>query len=131
MIGVITPADWPAEAAALPQVGDARAIDLERIVALRPDLVVAWPYVAPAQLERLRELGLAVYLSDPHTPEAIADDLERLGTLAGTRESALRAAASLSRAPCRACERASAACRECACSTRSGISRSIPSAART
>ena len=54
--------------------------------------MVAWPYVAPAQLEHLRNLGLAVYLSDPHTPEKIADDLERLGALAGTRESALRAA---------------------------------------
>ncbi|MDQ6924052.1 MAG: cobalamin-binding protein, partial [Pseudomonadota bacterium] len=93
VIGVITPADWPAEAAVLPRVGDSRAIDLERIVDLRPDLVVAWPYVAPAQLEHLRDLGFAVYLSDPHTPEGIADDLERLGTLAGTRESALRAAA--------------------------------------
>ena len=94
VIGVIAPADWPAEAAALPQVGDARAVDLERILALQPDLVVAWPYVAPAQIERLRDLGLAVYLSDPHTPEQIADDLERLGTLAGTSESALRAATS-------------------------------------
>jgi iron complex transport system substrate-binding protein len=93
VIGVITPADWPVEAAVLPRVGDSRAIDLERIADLRPDLVVAWPYVAPAQLEHLRDLGLAVYLSDPHTPEEIADDLERLGTLAGTRESALRAAA--------------------------------------
>ena len=93
VIGVITPADWPAEAAVLLRVGDSRAIDLERIADLRPDLVVAWPYVAPAQLEHLRDLGLAVYLSDPHTPEEIADDLERLGTLAGTRESALRAAA--------------------------------------
>ncbi|HEV2038765.1 MAG TPA: cobalamin-binding protein [Casimicrobiaceae bacterium] len=94
VIGVITPADWPAEAAVLPRVGDSRAIDLERIADLRPDLVVAWPYVAPAQLEHLRNLGLAVYSSDPHTPEEIADDLERLGTLAGTRESALRAATS-------------------------------------
>ncbi len=93
VIGVITPADWPPEAAVLPPVGDSRAIDLERIADLRPDLVVAWPYVAPAQLAHLRDLGLAVYLSDPHTPEEIADDLERLGTLAGTRESALRAAA--------------------------------------
>jgi iron complex transport system substrate-binding protein len=92
VVGVIAPADWPAEAAAVPRVGDARAIDLERIVALRPELAVAWPYVAPAQIERLRDLGVAVYLSDPHTPEAIADDLERLGTLAGTRESAVRAA---------------------------------------
>ena len=93
VMGVVAPADWPAEAAGLPRVGDSRAIDLERIAAMRPDLVVAWPYVAPTQIEHLRNLGFAVYLSDPHTPDAIADDLERLGTLAGTRESALRAAA--------------------------------------
>jgi iron complex transport system substrate-binding protein len=92
VVGVITPADWPPEAATVPRIGDARAIDLERIVALRPDLAVAWPYVAPAQIERLRDLGVAVYLSDPHTPEEIAGDLERLGTLAGTGDSALRAA---------------------------------------
>jgi iron complex transport system substrate-binding protein len=92
VVGVIVPADYPPEAAKVPRIGDARAIDLERIVALRPDLAVAWPYVAPAQIERLRELGVAIYLSDPHTPEAIADDLERLGTLAGTGDSALRAA---------------------------------------
>ncbi|MDQ6916320.1 MAG: cobalamin-binding protein [Pseudomonadota bacterium] len=92
VVGVLAPADWPPEAADVARVGDARAIDLERVVALRPDLAVAWPYLAPAQIERLRELGIAVYLSDPHTPEAIADDLERLGTLAGTSESAQRSA---------------------------------------
>jgi len=93
VVGVITPADWPPEAVAVPRIGDSRAIDLERIIASRPDLAVAWPYIAPAQIERLRDLGVAVYLSDPHSPEEIADDLERLGTLAGTSESAHRAAA--------------------------------------
>ncbi len=92
VVGALAPADWPQEAGAVPKVGDARAIDLERIVALRPDLAVAWPYVAPAQIERLRELRIPVYISDPHTPEAIADDLERLGALAGTVESASRSA---------------------------------------
>lgn len=92
VVGVIAPADWPPDATTVARVGDSRALDLERIVALRPDLVVAWPYVAAAQIERLRELGIAIYLSDPHTPEAIADDLERLGTLAGSREAALREA---------------------------------------
>jgi iron complex transport system substrate-binding protein len=92
VVGVITPADWPPEAATVARIGDSRALDLERIVALRPDLAVAWPYIAPAQIERLRDLGVAVYLTDPHTPEEIADDLEHLGTLAGTSESAHRAA---------------------------------------
>jgi iron complex transport system substrate-binding protein len=74
-------------------VGDARALDLERIVSLAPDLAVAWPYVAPAQIERLRALGIPVYLTDPHTLEAIALDIERLGALAGTVEVARPAAA--------------------------------------
>src|SRR5439155_313779 len=78
VVGVLEPADWPPEAARLPRVGDARALDLERIVALKPDLAIVWPYVAPAQLQRLREIGVPVYSSDPHTPEAIAGDLERL-----------------------------------------------------
>lgn len=88
VVGVLSPADWPPEAAHLPRVGDARALDLERIVALAPDLAVAWPYLAPAQIERLRTLGMPVYVSDPRTPEAIAEDIERLGMLAGTAAAA-------------------------------------------
>src|SRR5262249_57042835 len=71
-VGVLSPADWPPQAARLPRVGDASALDLERIVALAPDLAVAWPYLAPAQIERLRALGIPIYVTDPHTPEAIA-----------------------------------------------------------
>jgi iron complex transport system substrate-binding protein len=95
VVGVLSPADWPPEASRLPRVGDARGVDLERVLALAPDLVVAWPYVAPAQLERLRALGVAVYVSDPHTPGAIAEDIERLGKLAGTPAFATRAADAL------------------------------------
>jgi iron complex transport system substrate-binding protein len=93
VVGVLAPADWPPEASALPRVGTAAGLDLERIVALKPDLAVVWPYLAPAQIERLRALGMAVFVSDPHTPAAIAVELERLGTLAGTDASAARAAA--------------------------------------
>jgi len=92
VVGVLSPADWPPEAARLPRVGDALAVDLERVVALGPDLIVTWPYLAPAQIERLRTLGVPIYVSDPHTPEAIAEDLERLGTLAGSADVAARAA---------------------------------------
>ena len=92
VVGVLSPADWPPEAARLPRVGDARALDLERIVALEPDLAVAWPYASPAQVERLRSMGIPVYISDPRTPEAIADDIERLGVLGGSAETATRAA---------------------------------------
>jgi len=92
LVGVLSPADWPPQAARLPRVGDANALDLERIVALAPDLAVAWPYLAPAQIERLRALGIPIYVTDPHTPEAIAADIEKLGALAGTPEVAREAA---------------------------------------
>jgi iron complex transport system substrate-binding protein len=93
IVGVLAPADWPPEVATVPRVGTAAGLDLERIVALKPDLVIVWPYLAPAQIERLRALGIAVFVSDPRTPAAIPVELERLGTLAGTRAAAARAAA--------------------------------------
>lgn len=93
VVGVLSPADWPPEAAKLPKVGDASAVNLEGILALKPDLIVTWPYLAPAQVERLRAMGVPVYLSDPRTPMAIADEIERLGTLTGHAESAAATAA--------------------------------------
>jgi iron complex transport system substrate-binding protein len=85
VIGVSATSDWPPAARALLRVGDARGIDLERIVALDPDLIVTWPYTAPGQVERLRARGIAVFMTDPRTIEGIAADLERLGTLLGTQ----------------------------------------------
>jgi iron complex transport system substrate-binding protein len=93
VVGVLAPADWPPEAARLVRVGTAAGLDLERIVALRPDLVIVWPYLTPTQIERLRAIGTAIFVSDPQTPAAIAVELERLGTLAGTAARAAEAAA--------------------------------------
>jgi iron complex transport system substrate-binding protein len=93
IVGVLSPADFPPEAAKLPRVGDASAVNLEGILALRPDLIVTWPYLPPAQIERLRAMGVPVYLSNPGSPLAIAEEIERLGILTGHAESAARAAA--------------------------------------
>lgn len=85
VVGTVAHSDWPPPARALPRVGDAAALDLERIASLRPDLVVAWPYTAPAQIASLRAQNVAVFVSDPKTIAGIADDVEKLGMLAGTR----------------------------------------------
>jgi iron complex transport system substrate-binding protein len=95
VVGVVAHSDWPREARALPRVGDANALDLERIVAFAPDLVVAWPYTMPAQLEALRARGATIFVSDPKTIAGIARDAEALGTPAGTSAAAQRAAAAL------------------------------------
>jgi iron complex transport system substrate-binding protein len=93
VVGAIETANWPREAASMPRVGNSRTMNLEHILALNTDLAVAWPFTVPAQVERLRSLGVAIYITDAHTPDAIADDIERLGTLAGREVPAQRAAA--------------------------------------
>ncbi len=95
VVGVVAHSDWPREARALPGVGDANALDLERIVALMPDLVVAWPYTMPAQLAALRARGATIFISDPKTIAGIARDVAALGMLAGTEAVAQPTAASL------------------------------------
>jgi iron complex transport system substrate-binding protein len=97
VVGVVAHSDWPAAARTLPRVGDAAALDLERIASLRPDLVVAWPYTAPPQLAALRAQKVAVFVSDPKSIAHIAEDIEKLGTLAGTRGIASVSASALRR----------------------------------
>src|SRR5258708_39756506 len=49
VVGVLSPSDWPPEAARVPRIGSAAGLDLERIVALKPDLAAVWPDLLPAQ----------------------------------------------------------------------------------
>ncbi len=85
LVGVSDYSDFPPAAKAIGSVGGAAALDIERIVQLKPDLVVAWGSGNSAsQLARLRALGMAVFDSEPRTFAAIATSLERLATLAGS-----------------------------------------------
>jgi iron complex transport system substrate-binding protein len=95
VVGVLATSDWPPEVAGTPRVGDSRALDLERIVALAPDLVVTWPFAAPAQVGPLVARGVPVFIANPATIDGIAVDLERLGALAGTLPTATARAAEL------------------------------------
>jgi iron complex transport system substrate-binding protein len=94
IVGVVRHSDYPEAAKRIPLIGDNRAADLERIVALRPDLIVAWLHAgAMKQLDRLRSTGIPVHYSNPQTLEAIAKEGERLGELAGTSAQAAQWAA--------------------------------------
>lgn len=85
VVGVSAYSDFPPQAAQLPSVGDSQRADLERIIALKPDLVIGWKSGShPAQLQRLRALGIAVFASEPRKLDDIASSLERLGTLTGS-----------------------------------------------
>lgn len=89
IVGAAAYSDYPPAARAIPRVGDARSLDLERIVASRPDLIVAWASGSPRrQVARLEALGYRVFLQEATTLEAIAAGIERLGLLAGTARQA-------------------------------------------
>jgi len=61
LVGTVEFSDYPAAAKALPRVGDAWRVDMEQVLALRPDVVLAWPTGTPATtIGRLRQLGLEV-----------------------------------------------------------------------
>lgn len=83
VVGASAASDWPPAARSLPRVGDARAVDLERILVLAPELVVTWPYTAPAQVARLRARGIPVFVLDAATLDALPSQLARLGRLLG------------------------------------------------
>ncbi len=93
LVGTVDYSDYPPEAKKIARVGGYSRIDLEAVAALRPDLVLAWESGnSMAQVNKLKALGLTVYVSQPNKMENIADQLERLGQLAGTEAVAKPAA---------------------------------------
>jgi len=96
--GVSEFSDYPQAARTLPRIGGGGGLDLEAILSLQPDLVIAWQSGNPAvQVEHLRSLGLAVYLSEPRRLGDIPATLERFGRLAGTGPVAAREIAAFQR----------------------------------
>ncbi|MHA7835800.1 MAG: cobalamin-binding protein [Algiphilus sp.] len=96
VVGAVSFSDYPAAARDVPRVGGYSRIDLERVLALKPDLVVAWRSGNdPAQVDRIRHLGIPVYASEPRTFEAIAETLRHLGYLSGNTADAERVASGL------------------------------------
>ena len=92
IVGTTDFADFPAAAQALPRVARAHSVDLERISAVRPDLVLVWGSgFPPATIDAVRRLGVPVFVSEPARLADIGTSLERLGALTG-RSSSLAAA---------------------------------------
>lgn len=93
LVAVAAHSDYPPQAAQLPVIGGLHGLDRERLLALRPDLVVAWRSGnSAADLAWLDSLGLATYHSEPRRLQDIAANLEDLGRLAGTLVTAHAAA---------------------------------------
>ncbi len=85
VLGTVSHSDFPSAAKDIPRIGDAAHLDRERILALAPDLVIAWPSGnRPGDLMWLEQQGVPVYHSEPRRLDDIAANLIDIGTLAGT-----------------------------------------------
>ena len=94
LVGTVEYSDYPAAARALPRVGDGWRVDLERVLALQPDAVLAWPSGTPrTTIERLQGLGLRVVEVPTYRLADVPAALRLVGDLAGTRAAAEPAAA--------------------------------------
>jgi iron complex transport system substrate-binding protein len=98
IVGAVSYSDYPEAAKKIPHIGDNRQVDMERVIAMKPDLIVVWMHgSSERQIETLRQLGIPLFHSEPRKLDDIADSVLRLGQLMGTENVAQPAAADLKR----------------------------------
>lgn len=79
LIAVSAYSDYPAEAKQLEQVSDWQGLNVERIVALKPDLILAWRGGNPQRpLDQLAALGIPIIYFDPQSVEGVISAIEQL-----------------------------------------------------
>lgn len=94
IVGAMNFSDYPEAAKRIPLIGSNSQIDMERAVALKPDLLIVWQSGNTArQLEQIRQLGVPVFFSEPRKLDDVATSLTRFGQLLGTEATAQQAAA--------------------------------------
>lgn len=94
IVGAINFSDYPEAAKKIPLVGSDAQIDMERVIALKPDLLIVWQSGNTGrQLEQLAKLGIPIFRSEPTRIDQVADSLDRFGKLLGTEKVASGAAA--------------------------------------
>jgi iron complex transport system substrate-binding protein len=93
VIATVEFADEPPAAKDVPRIGDVTSVDMERLVALHPDVVVVWPGGGnPAQIEKIALLGIPIYRQQVNRLTDLPASLRRLGELTGANVVAERAA---------------------------------------
>ncbi|MGK0248286.1 MAG: iron complex transport system substrate-binding protein [Oleispira sp.] len=92
VVGAVQYSDYPEAAKKIPRVGGYSALNIEAIIALEPDLLIAWPEGnRNRELERLKALGLPILVSDPREFKDIANALTVYGKITGKESQAATA----------------------------------------
>lgn len=84
IVGTVDHSDFPPAALDIPRIGNYKQFNIEAILALKPDLVIAWSSGnTPAAIKQLIDLGLPVFYSEPSTFELIISNVDRFSQLSG------------------------------------------------
>lgn len=93
IIGTVKYSDYPAQAKNIPQIGDNRQLDIEHVLAMKPDLLVVWMHGAfERQLETLRKSGIPYFFTEPRKLDNVPETLQKFGIMFGTEKQAQLAA---------------------------------------
>ncbi|MEP6739434.1 MAG: cobalamin-binding protein [Caldimonas sp.] len=94
IVGATSLSDFPEAARRIARIGDASRLDVERIIGLKPDLIVVWQQGALGrEIEQLAAAGIRLYRLEPRRLDDVARAIERLGVIVGhEREATARAA---------------------------------------
>lgn len=92
LVGVVKHSDYPDAVRAVRQVGDAHAVSIEAVLALKPDVILVWEGGTPTQtVARLERLKLRVESIRVRSLEDVGLALLRIGALLGTEDAACSA----------------------------------------
>ena len=93
IVGTVDYADHPKQALDIPRIGGYYGLQIEKLLALKPDLVLAWKTGNKiSDLEQLERLGLTVAYSAPENIADVAKELTYFGELTGFELGAKKAA---------------------------------------
>lgn len=96
LVGVLDAGERPVELKHLPSVGSYGQLDMERLLSLKPDLLLLWPgSVGPAQRDQLKRLNIPTYVAEPHNLDQLTAQIEAIATQLGRPERGVALAAGL------------------------------------
>ena len=88
VVGVTTYCNYPEAAKHKEEVGGFAEFDMEKIIALKPDLILSFGTIQSPVTEELEKRGLKVFWMYPHTVNDILNSIERVGEITGTIQEA-------------------------------------------
>jgi len=87
LVGVLDAGERPVELQQLPSVGRYGQLDIERLLSLKPDLLLLWPgSVGPAQREQLKRLNIPTFVAEPHNFAELTAQIEAIAARLGRPE---------------------------------------------